>query len=126
MDAQKVDLIAKMLNEIKNEEEALKVKKAQIHSMIELPPPTKGTVTLEGINSQIKITCRENVSYDKKDLIELSETWDGFADHFNLTPKEDKRKIENFLKTNTGPQVDAINRMRKVSLNKPTISTVQK
>lgn len=120
-----IETVALGLAEIKTEEEALKVRKKNILSLLEMPEVQKGTITLIGHTMEIKVSTSETISYDEDELLKVIDDLDDFEDLFKVTLKEKKKEVENFIKTG-GNVADRLNEIRTASLGNPRITFKEK
>lgn len=116
--------VAEGLCKIKEEEQALKVRKKEILSMLPDMEPKKGTVTLKGETLALKVACRETISYDEDDLMEILEEYEDFDDYFTITAKEKKKEVDNLIKTGC-PMGKALEAIRVTKLSNPAITVTE-
>lgn len=124
MNKELVESVALGLAKIKDEAEALKVRKQKLLDLIVMPEHAKGTVTLKGETLNIKISTSEKISYDQEKLMDFLDSFEDWEDYFTISAKEDKKEVDNFIKTGS-PQSKKLKAIRQHVLANPTITFVE-
>jgi len=117
-EAEKIDHLAEVWSKLELEEIKIKERKrtalGEILALVD-QPPDRGTVNLEGETKKVALTFRENVSYsDKEELERLVLSIPNGEDMFRMELKERTAKVEDFLRSTKGEDVDKLLLIRKV------------